>query len=98
MSQITTDVITKTAALARIKLTPEEVDNYAAQLGTVMEHIDRITKIDTTNIPPTFQATNNASRFQSDQSPPQTLAPGTITANAPKSHQNYIVTQPSIVK
>ena len=98
MSQITTDVITKTAALARIKLTPDEIVAYAAQLGTVMEHVDRISQVDTSDVLPTFQVTNSSSRFQSESAAPQTLTLKSVTSSAPKSHLNYIVTQPSIIK
>jgi aspartyl-tRNA(Asn)/glutamyl-tRNA(Gln) amidotransferase subunit C len=98
MSQITTATIAHIAKLARINLTPEETETYAGQLATVMEHVARINNVDTTAVTPTFQVTNNRSSFQTAPVSSQTLSSQKVLKNAPRHHDNYIVTQPSITK
>ncbi|MFA6602369.1 MAG: Asp-tRNA(Asn)/Glu-tRNA(Gln) amidotransferase subunit GatC [Candidatus Shapirobacteria bacterium] len=98
MSQITAATIAHIAKLARIDLTPEETETYAIQLATVMEHVARINKIDTSSIAPTFQVTSNSSSFQTSPISSQTLSSQSVLNNAPRHHENYIVTQPSIAK
>ena len=41
------------AALARLELTPSEIDLFARQLGDILDHVDQLQRIDTTGVPPT---------------------------------------------
>ena len=44
------------AKLARIELTPEEKADYAAQLGDVLKHIERLKEVDVSGVEPTAHA------------------------------------------
>jgi aspartyl-tRNA(Asn)/glutamyl-tRNA(Gln) amidotransferase subunit C len=41
------------ARLARLALTPEELDRYTEQLGAVLEHALDVEALDTADVPPT---------------------------------------------
>jgi aspartyl-tRNA(Asn)/glutamyl-tRNA(Gln) amidotransferase subunit C len=41
------------AMLARLELTPAEIDLFARQLGDILDHVDQLQRIDTTGVPPT---------------------------------------------
>ena len=44
--------VSRVAELARLALTAEESHLYAAQLGRILEHVEKLSEIDTSNVPP----------------------------------------------
>ena len=53
MSTLDRSVVEKVAGLARIALSPEEIDRFTAQLSVVLGAVDRLRDVDTSAIPPT---------------------------------------------
>ena len=53
MSTLDRSVVEKVAGLARIALSPEEVDRFTAQLSVVLGAVDSLREVDTSAIPPT---------------------------------------------
>ncbi|HEX7089758.1 MAG TPA: Asp-tRNA(Asn)/Glu-tRNA(Gln) amidotransferase subunit GatC [Longimicrobiales bacterium] len=43
--------VLKIAALARLRLTPEEVERFAAQLGTILDHIGVLGEVEEAALP-----------------------------------------------
>ena len=41
------------AFLARLELTEEEKEEYAAQLSAILSHVAKLQELDTTGVPPT---------------------------------------------
>ena len=56
MSRITRDQVSKVAELAKLKLNNEQLDNHARQIEKILEYINQLEKIDTTNVPCTTRA------------------------------------------
>jgi aspartyl-tRNA(Asn)/glutamyl-tRNA(Gln) amidotransferase subunit C len=46
------DVVAHVARLARLRLTPEEMDRFAGQLGRVLAYAEQIQEVDTAGVPP----------------------------------------------
>jgi len=53
VSTLDRSVVEKVAGLARIALSPDEVDRFTAQLSVVLGAVDRLREVDTSAIPPT---------------------------------------------
>lgn len=51
--RITRDDVAHVARLARLDLSDEELDRFAGQLATVLEHADGVAALDTAGVPPT---------------------------------------------
>ncbi len=49
--------IKKIADLARLELTDEELKTYGSQLSDVLEYIDQLKEVDTSDVQPTAQVT-----------------------------------------
>jgi aspartyl-tRNA(Asn)/glutamyl-tRNA(Gln) amidotransferase subunit C len=43
---VSREEVLKIAALARLRLTPEEVERYSAQLGTILDHIGLLSEVE----------------------------------------------------
>jgi aspartyl-tRNA(Asn)/glutamyl-tRNA(Gln) amidotransferase subunit C len=52
-TRISTDEVAHVAWLARLTLTPEELERFTEQLGAVLEHAQDVEALDTAGIPPT---------------------------------------------
>ncbi|WP_232766676.1 Asp-tRNA(Asn)/Glu-tRNA(Gln) amidotransferase subunit GatC [Geminisphaera colitermitum] len=70
------------ARLARIDLTPEEKTTFAAQLGDVLKHIDKLKQIDVTHVEPTAHGFPIYNVWQADE-PGPTLPPPKPSATPP---------------
>ncbi|MFZ3072213.1 MAG: Asp-tRNA(Asn)/Glu-tRNA(Gln) amidotransferase subunit GatC, partial [Thermodesulfobacteriota bacterium] len=49
---ITKKDVSRVADLARLALTEEESGLYAVQLGRILEHVEKLSELDTKGVPP----------------------------------------------
>jgi aspartyl-tRNA(Asn)/glutamyl-tRNA(Gln) amidotransferase subunit C len=56
MEKITIKQVEHVANLARLRFDEEEKKRLAEQLGSILEYIDQLNKLDTTNVEPTSHA------------------------------------------
>ncbi len=56
MTKITAEDIEKVAKLARLQLPKEQIEKYTNQLEKILEYVDHLQAIDTTEVPPTTRA------------------------------------------
>lgn len=54
------------AKLAKIDLTEEEIEKFLSQLSVIVEHIGKLSEVDTENIEPTSQTTGLENVSRSD--------------------------------
>ncbi|EIQ01985.1 glutamyl-tRNA(Gln) and/or aspartyl-tRNA(Asn) amidotransferase, C subunit [Opitutaceae bacterium TAV1] len=77
------------ARLARIELTAEEKATFAAQLGDVLQHIDKLKQVDVTHVEPTAHGFPIYNVWQADE-PGPVFTPEQALANAPARRDNMI--------
>jgi aspartyl-tRNA(Asn)/glutamyl-tRNA(Gln) amidotransferase subunit C len=77
------------AALARVGLTPEELERMRDQLSAVLEHISMLQEVDTDDIPPTAQVIELHNVMREDVVQPS-LPVELVLLNAPRSEDGYI--------
>ena len=78
------------AELARIKLTPEEVNIFRSQLEIVLRHVDRLNQVDVSNVEPMAHSFPIYNVFRDDQ-PREGLDRETALANAPRRAQGLFM-------
>jgi aspartyl-tRNA(Asn)/glutamyl-tRNA(Gln) amidotransferase subunit C len=84
------------AKLARLALTPEEKATFAQQLGSVLHHIEQLTKVDVTGVEPTAHAFPVTNVWQDDVARPGLPADQALR-NAPAQRENMVVV-PKVVE
>jgi aspartyl-tRNA(Asn)/glutamyl-tRNA(Gln) amidotransferase subunit C len=77
------------AALARVGLTPAELERMRDQLSAVLEHISMLEEVDTDDIPPTAQVIELHNVMRADVVQPS-LPVELVLLNAPRSEDGYI--------
>jgi aspartyl-tRNA(Asn)/glutamyl-tRNA(Gln) amidotransferase subunit C len=70
------------AALAHLRLSPDEIDLYARQLGDILDYANQVQDIDTTGVPPTASVVTQHDADRPDV-PQPCLDRAVALANAP---------------
>lgn len=91
MSALTRETVQNIAELAKLELTPEEIELYRDQLSAILDYVDMLNSLDTDDIPPTASVLPVDSVMRVDRTQP-TLPIGKVLANAPdKEAQQFRV-------
>lgn len=83
MSEITTDVVSHLANLARIALTPEEIETLAGELGVIVDSVAKVSEVATPDVPATSHPIPLSNVFRPDV-PGVTLTTAEALAGAPE--------------
>ncbi len=87
---LSTEDVQKVAKLARLKLTPEELNQFAQQLGQILGYIEMLNEVDTDNVQPMAHAADVTNVFRSDEVRPS-IDREVALKNAPKSDGKYFL-------
>ncbi len=63
---ISKEEVIRISQLARIELTPTEIEQFQVELSRILEYVDQLNELDTTDIPPTAQVTGLENRMRPD--------------------------------
>ena len=83
MSEITTDVVAHLANLARIALTPEEIEKLTGELGAIVDSVAKVSEVATDDVPATSHPIRLVNVFRDDV-PGETLTAEQALAGAPE--------------
>ena len=61
------------AALARLELTPDEIERYRQQLSDILDYAARLQQVDTSQVPPTASVLDARGALREDVSRPGLL-------------------------
>jgi aspartyl-tRNA(Asn)/glutamyl-tRNA(Gln) amidotransferase subunit C len=84
MSTISRDEVARVAALARIDLSPEEVDRFAGELDVIVESIAKVSEVATPDVPATSHPLPMTNVFRDDV-PTPALPVADVLAGAPEA-------------
>lgn len=94
--KITDTQVLHVAALARLKLDPEEVGRFQRELNSILEYMDMLAEVDTSGIPPMHHPVPMVNVFRPDVAQPsQSLSDALL--NAPE-HEDGFVAVPKVIE
>ncbi len=67
MSKLTKQDVLHVANLANLSLTDNEVDKFTTQLSSIVNYMEELNEVDTTNISPTTQTTGLVNILRNDE-------------------------------
>jgi aspartyl-tRNA(Asn)/glutamyl-tRNA(Gln) amidotransferase subunit C len=82
--KISKDEVRHVARLARLALDEDNLDAMAGQIGTILEYMETLNRIDTTNVEPTAHAVSAAATPVREDAAGEHLARDEALANAPE--------------
>ncbi len=89
--KITKDEVMHVANLARLDMDEASIEKFADQIGTILEYVGVLNRVDTQGVTPTSHAISLTNVFREDQEK-KTLERDQALANAPqKEDGNFVV-------
>lgn len=86
--EITESDVRHIATLSRLKLTDDEVHEFAAELGAILGYVRQLEEVDVDGIEPTAYAVDLRDVLRDDEIRPS-LPAGLATANAPQREGTF---------
>lgn len=83
------------ARLARLDLTPEELEGYKAQLGVILEHAARVQGLESGAAGESAHPLRLTNRYRGDEITPS-LDRDEVLAQAPDADEGYFVAPPAL--
>lgn len=83
MSEITPDVVAHLANLARIALTPDEIEKLTGELGAIVDNVAKVSEVATPDVVATSHPIRLTNVFRDDV-PGETLTTAQALAGAPE--------------
>jgi aspartyl-tRNA(Asn)/glutamyl-tRNA(Gln) amidotransferase subunit C len=89
--KITEQEVRRVAELANLALTPEEIARMAQDMSGILEHMDKLNELDTTNVEPMAQVLYGSGDEATlrDDVEREPLSNSDALANAPLAGQGY---------
>jgi len=85
------DEVAKVAVLARLRLTPEELDTFTGQLNSIVDFVAQLQELDTADVEPLAHGVEVRNVFRDDARGPS-LPREAALANAPeRNDENFLV-------
>ena len=82
------ELVQKIAYLARLKLSSAEIESFAVQLGSILEYIQKLNEVDTTDVEPTSFMTAAHDPFRDDEMA-ESLTQEQILQNGPSVKKGH---------
>jgi aspartyl-tRNA(Asn)/glutamyl-tRNA(Gln) amidotransferase subunit C len=82
-TSLTSEQVRHVAKLSRISLSSEEIEQAKKDLGTIFEHIDRLSEVDTDGVEPLDHPTELINSYRDDSIGP-VLTQQQVLVNAPE--------------
>lgn len=86
--KISKEEVAHVAYLARLYFSEEEKEKFTNQLNKILEYMDQLRKLDTSQIEPTFHAVARTNVFREDQILPS-FSQGLSLKNAPDQDRGF---------
>lgn len=90
--ELTKDQVKHVAKLANLPLTSEEEEKYSEQLSKILEYVDQLNRVDTSNVEPTFNVTGQNNVMREDKTT-ASLSQEEALLNAPKKQNGMFETK-----
>ncbi len=88
---LTKEEVKKVAALANLPINDEDLERYASQLSAILDYIDQLNQVDTTNIEPTFNVSNEVNVMRGDEQVPCLTQEGALQNASAKKNGMFAV-------
>jgi aspartyl-tRNA(Asn)/glutamyl-tRNA(Gln) amidotransferase subunit C len=88
MSKLSRDDILKLASLSKLRLSDEEIESLRDELSEILNYVEQLNKVDTSDLKPTYQVTGLANVTRPDEVADYGYKTDELLKNAPALQDN----------
>lgn len=88
-NNITKKDVEHVATLAKLKFNDEQLEKFTDQIEDIIDLVDTLNEVDTTNVEPTFNVTDQLNRMRKDVAV-RSNDKEALLANAPETENGFI--------
>lgn len=88
--KITTSEVSKIAGLVRLEIEEKRLEMFANQLGDILDYMDKLEELDTSQTEPLYSPVSHSSALRSDEVR-YDYTREEILQNAPEEHEGFFV-------
>ncbi|ABJ68408.1 MULTISPECIES: Asp-tRNA(Asn)/Glu-tRNA(Gln) amidotransferase subunit GatC [Lactobacillales] len=88
-NNITKKDVEHVATLAKLKFNDEQLEKFTDQIEDIIDLVDTLNEVDTTNVEPTFNVTDQLNRMREDVAV-RSNDKEALLANAPETENGFI--------
>lgn len=85
--------VKKVAKLANLPLTPSEEEKYSEQLSKILDYIEQLNQVDTSDVEPTYNVSGLSNVMARDEVGDCVITPEEALQNAPQKKDGFFVTK-----
>lgn len=90
--KLTKDQVKHVAKLANLPLSSEEEEKYSEQLSKILEYVEQLNKVDTSDVEPTFNVSEQAN-IEAEDKLDECLSQEDALSNIPHKNNGFFVTK-----
>lgn len=88
--KISREEVLHVADLARLTIDDDAVETFSEQLGSILEYVENLSRVDTSDVSPTAHAVEMANAFRRDETTRHLDRDGAI-GNAPEAENGHFI-------
>jgi len=89
--KITRETIEHVATLARLRFGEEEIEDFISQLNEILQYVDKLNELDTSDIPPTSHMFFTKTPMREDRRRTDSSPTARLLENAPRRKDSFYV-------
>lgn len=90
MAKLSPQDILQLARLSKLRLSDEEVNLFGSELEAILNYVEQLSNVDTSELEPTVQVTNLQNVMREDEVADYQATPEQLLKNVPQTKDNYI--------
>jgi aspartyl-tRNA(Asn)/glutamyl-tRNA(Gln) amidotransferase subunit C len=90
MAKLTRDDVLHLAALARISLSDDEVEEFSEELSAILQYVEQLSSVNVDGLEPTNQVTGLTNVMREDVVKDYGYKPEDLLKNVPKTQDNQL--------
>lgn len=89
--KITREMIEHVARLARLSFSEEELAGFISQLNEILQHVEKLNELDTSDVPPTSHMFFTKTPMREDRAREGASPVAELLENAPRCQEGFFV-------
>ncbi|HSX43478.1 MAG TPA: Asp-tRNA(Asn)/Glu-tRNA(Gln) amidotransferase subunit GatC [Candidatus Saccharimonadales bacterium] len=90
MAKLTREDVLKLAALSRISLTDDEVEEFSDELSSILQYVEQLSSVDVAGLKPTNQVTGLTNVMRADEVKEYGYEPQELLRNVPHTQDHLL--------